>query len=380
MPDNRRVPSPAPPDEPEGRPPAEDGARRQVRITSREALLRVVPILFGFRPEASAVILGTQPPRGTLKISLRYSLEDLAAPDVAAYNIGHALNVLTSKGSGLATVIGYGPDAQVAPFIELFREQAGKHNVQLPELLRFESNRYWSYACADPACCPPEGTLFDPVPDPALTGPLAEGVPGVLANREALAGLVASVEGAAAQSMLLATRRAEASIRVVERAHRPAGHSASRHPVVSEGIKAVQEAITGYRQDGCAVPHDEAGWLLAALRDRRVRDDAWTRMEADHRQAHLRLWLDLTRLARPGSVAAPASLLAFVAWQSSNGALANVALDRALADDPDYEMAHILRRILDCGMDPSKAKPPMTPEQVAESYSNSGSARAEQVS
>jgi hypothetical protein len=143
MPDNRRVPSPAPPDEPEGRPPAEDGARRQVRITSREALLRVVPILFGFRPEASAVILGTQPPRGTLKISLRYSLEDLAAPDVAAYNIGHVLNVLTSQDSGLAMVIGYGPDAQVAPFVKLFREQAGKHNVRILELLRVKDNRYW---------------------------------------------------------------------------------------------------------------------------------------------------------------------------------------------------------------------------------------------
>jgi hypothetical protein len=57
-----------------------------------------------------------------------------------------------------------------------------------------------------------------------------------------------------------------------------------------------------------------------------------------------------------------------------------VALDRALADDPNYKMAHILRRTLDCGIDPSKAKPPMTPEQVAEGYSNSGSARAEQVS
>lgn len=48
----------------------------------------------------------------------------------------------------------------------------------------------------------------------------------------------------------------------------------------------------------------------------------------------------------------PASLLACVAWQSGNGALANVALDRALADNPDYEMAHILRRIVDCGMGP----------------------------
>src|SRR5450756_1102833 len=166
MPDNLRVALPAAPDELESRPPAEADARRQIRITSRQALLGLVPILLGFRPEASAVILGTKPPRGTLKISLRYSLDDLAAPDVAAYNIGHALNVLTSQDSGLVMVIGYGPDAQVAPFIKLFREQAGKHNVRVRELLRVEGNRYWSYVCTDPTCCPPEGRPFDPAPDP----------------------------------------------------------------------------------------------------------------------------------------------------------------------------------------------------------------------
>jgi hypothetical protein len=343
-------------------------------------MLKLVPVLLGFRPKASAVILGTKPPRGTLKLTLRFSLDGLASPDVAAYNIGHALNVLTSQEASQARVIGYGPDAQVAPFIKLFREQAGKHNVRVQELLRVEDNRYWSYVCTDPTCCPPEGTPFDPAPDPALAKLLPEGVPGVFDSREALADLVAPLKGAAARSMLLATQGAEASIQLAERAPGSASRSRNRRPIAPAGIKVVQDAITRYRQGENPVSHDEAGWLLVSLRDTWVRDDAWSRMEPDHRQAHLRLWLDLTGLALPGSVAAPASLLAFVAWQSGNGALAHVALDRALADDPDYKMAHILRRILDRGIDPSKAKPPMTPEQVAESYSNSGSARAEQVS
>ena len=81
-----------------------------------------------------------------------------------------------------------------------------------------------------------------------------------------------------------------------------------------------------------------------ALREIRVRDDAWARMDHQHRAAHLRLWADLTRLAGPGYAAAPAALLAFVAWQSGDGALANVALDRALADNPNYSMAMLLGR------------------------------------
>ena len=44
-----------------------------------------------------------------------------------------------------------------------------------------------------------------------------------------------------------------------------------------------------------------------------------------------------------------ASLLAYAAWLDGRGALANVALDRALAEDPAYSMALLLRDALDHG-------------------------------
>jgi hypothetical protein len=55
----------------------------------------------------------------------------------------------------------------------------------------------------------------------------------------------------------------------------------------------------------------------------------------------------------------------FCAWQSGDGALANVALDRALAGQPGYSMALLLREALDSGAPPSLARLPMTPEEVA---------------
>jgi hypothetical protein len=61
-------------------------------------------------------------------------------------------------------------------------------------------------------------------------------------------------------------------------------------------------------------------------------------------------------------------LLGFVAWQCGDGALANVALDRALADDPRYSMALLLRQVITAGAPPSMARLPMTPEEVAASY------------
>ena len=63
------------------------------------------------------------------------------------------------------------------------------------------------------------------------------------------------------------------------------------------------------------------------------------------------------------------------ALRAGDGALANIALDRALADAPGYSMALLLQEALDAGMPPSAATLPMTPEQVAESYAARDSTR-----
>jgi hypothetical protein len=99
-----------------------------------------------------------------------------------------------------------------------------------------------------------------------------------------------------------------------------------------------------------------------------VRDDAWARMDPRHRAEHRRLWTDVVRHACEPFVPAPASLLAFTAWQSGDGALANVAIERALAADPEYSMAHLIGQALDAGLPPSAARLPMTPEEVEASY------------
>jgi hypothetical protein len=128
--------------------------------------------------------------------------------------------------------------------------------------------------------------------------------------------------------------------------------------------------IGTYRAGGRYATDYQVAWITVALRDLRVRDDAWARMDPAHADAHQRLWTDVTRRAQPGYVAGPASLLAFVAWQSGDGALANVALDRALADEPRYSMAQLLRQVITAGTPPSLARLPMTPEEVAASYSD----------
>jgi hypothetical protein len=130
-----------------------------------------------------------------------------------------------------------------------------------------------------------------------------------------------------------------------------------------------------YRDGGRIADEDRIAWLAISLVHLAVRDDAWARMVPEYRQAHLSLWTDIVRRADGPWLPAPASLLAFTAWQSGDGTLANIALDRALTADPAYSMALLLRDILTAGVPPSQARLPMTPEEVAESYARPSPSR-----
>jgi hypothetical protein len=323
--------------------------------------------LLGFGPGHSIVVIGTEPGDGRVRVTLRYDVPDPGRPAVAAALASHAVSLLGAQGVRNAVAVGYGTDAEVAPVIAALRERAAVAGIAMPELLRVESQRYWSYVCTDRQCCPPEGTPFDATRHPASRALRAAGG-RVLAGREALAASVAAKGGQPGAVMRRATRESLAQFaRCLSRLERAGVGVSAPRLVTVLGQVAVRDAIRRYRA-GETVPVEHAALLTVALGQVRVRDDAWARMVPEHRDAHLRLWTDLTRLARPGYVAAPAALLAFCAWQAGDGALGNVALDRALGDNPRYSMALLLRDALDSGAPPSMARLPMTPEEVAAAY------------
>ena len=349
-----------------GSPDARVGQLR-VRIGSPASLLAVVPGLLGFEPGQSIVVVGTETPGAAVRLTLRYDVPDPRQPAAAAALAGHAVGVLTAQGVTTAVAVGYGSDAAVSPVAAALRERAAEAGVTLTEVLRAEGQRYWSYVCANPACCPPEGTPYDVTGHPAARALAAAGGP-VLTGRDELSASIAPAGGQLGAAMRRATSKAHEQVaRCVTRLERAGLRVTAARLTGALGQVAMRDAIRRYR-DGEQVGTDHAAWLTVALRQLRVRDDAWARMEPEHRSAHLRLWTDLTRLARPGYVAAPAALLAFCAWQAGDGALANVALDRALADNPRYSMALLLRDALDSGAPPAMARLPMTPEEVAAAY------------
>jgi hypothetical protein len=216
-------------------------------------------------------------------------------------------------------------------------------------------------------CCPAEGVAFTIGSHPASAVMAAAGL-GALPDRESLASTIAPLPGHPAEAMDRATQRAcERAAALMAGAGRGGSGNLLR-PVIDEGRRAVRDAIGLYRGGGRITDDDRLAWLLISLAHLPVRDDAWARMDPEHRAAHQRLWTDLVRRAGATWVPGPAALLAFTAWQCGEGALANIAIDRALTADPGYSMALLLRDVMDAGVPPSAARVPMTPEQVAHSY------------
>ena len=342
--------------------------------------LAVVPHLLGFHPSQSMVVVGLDAQRGRVVLAFRYDLPDPPDPARSQEIAEHAIAVFKKRRIKTAIAAGYGAGTLVTPVAEPLRAGLRGAGIALRDLLRVQDGRYFSYLCTNPGCCPADGVPFDVSGHPAVAALAAAGMPA-LPGRASLAATLAPLTGLSAESMRQATERA--LLRAEEliapscaprNASSPAPESApspapgSLWPVVEAGREAVRLAIGIYRRGGQITDHDQLAWLSVTIADLRVRDDAWARMDPRHRVEHRRLWTDVVRHACEPYVPAPASLLAFTAWQSGEGALANVAIERALAADPEYSMAHLLGQALDAGLPPSAARLPMTPEEVEASY------------
>jgi len=352
--------------------PGRKDQRRRIQVGSLDGVLAVVPHLLGFHPSSSLVVLGIGGPRGQVKLAFRYDLPDPPDSSLARDIAAHASAVLRRQHISTAIAIGYGPGSLVTPVADLLRVVLRTAGITIRDLLRVEDGRYWSYMCSDPGCCPAQGVPFEVAGHPAAAALTDAGLT-VHPDRASLARTLAPLPGAgAAESMTAATdralRRAEGLMQ--EAMSLPGGGDVLRL-VTDAGRRAVEGAISVYRGGGEMTDHDQIAWLAVTLADLRVRDDAWARMDPEFRDAHRRLWTDLVRRAPARYVPAPAALLAFTAWQSGDGALAGVAIERALGADPGYSMALLLGEAIQAGLPPSAARLPMTPEEVAASYAAS---------
>jgi hypothetical protein len=213
--------------------------------------------------------------------------------------------------------------------------------VAVMEALLVRSGRFWSYTCTGP-CCPAEGT---PLPS-EVSGPV-----GLVQAERAMSGRAVLADRAALEAALAAPTGAALPLAFRAALDDPQWTSTSR----AQRLALLRTAAEGSPRPAPLAPADAAR-LALALHDVQVRDEVatWVLDEPDRLLALLH---ELARQTPPPWDAPVCTVLGWTAYATGDGGTANVALDRALATDPAYSLALLLRSALD-GMVP--------PDQIRE--------------
>jgi len=95
----------------------------------------------------------------------------------------------------------------------------------------------------------------------------------------------------------------------------------------------------------------QVGRIGVALQDYMVRDEIWLGID-DHTIEADDLLLQLVRRLPAPYQASPLFLYGWAAWRAGNGALASIAVERALQAEPNYSAARLLQVALQNGVDP----------------------------
>ena len=328
-----------------------------VKVSSPADILGLLPHRLGFEPRESLVVFFLEGARRRDMLVMRVDLpaaqhEDAVVADV----VQRAMHV----GASAVVLVCYTEDKTTeAPlvrwkFIDSLNDGLCDAGVEVVDALLVRAGRWWSYLCDSPRCCPPAGSLLAAELPPAAAHYAAESVANggaVLASREELVRSVRADDGSQARVVraVAAQRAAAMLVEVLERG----GVAAVR----SLGLTRLRALVAAWETGVHVLPPDDAATVVLTLRDKAMRDEAMTMLLDVEPEVLLSLLTALARSAGDEDAAPICTVLAWVAHASGDGALANVAIERALDAEPSYEMA----RLIDAGLEAM-----LSPERVRE--------------
>lgn len=315
------------------------------RLSGPGDILAVLPSLCGFPPQESLVLLSLRGPRGRLGVTARVDLPDPQhEPGLAAL----CADRMAGDGAARVVVVVLSEHGRREGLVEAVRDALAERDVGLLEALHVSDGLWTSYTCTA-ACCPEQGTPVPAAP-PVLGLVQAEQVATgrvVLPSRDEL------VRSLAPPVLLAATAAAQH----LERAAQAELRTRAEHGVVEarrrtlDHVHALLDRVAG----GEVVGPVDAAVLAVGLADVQARDAVAT-LILTREDELLSLLVQVARQVVPPDDAPVCTLVAWTAYARGEGALANVALDRALAGRPDYSLALLLRSCLDAAVHPDEVR------------------------
>ena len=111
------------------------------------------------------------------------------------------------------------------------------------------------------------------------------------------------------------------------------------------GAIAINQLVASFAKGDADEDIELIAHVLVRLKDLQVRDYAMGLLSEDHIDQQFNLWYWLMNLAPTGYIAPVACIFAVCAYESGESDLAHNALDTAFADQRDYPLAILLRRV-----------------------------------
>ncbi|MGR6924591.1 DUF4192 domain-containing protein [[Actinomadura] parvosata] len=315
-----------------------------IRLRTSADLIAIVPYLIGYRPDQGLVLVGFN--NDLLTVALRSDLPD--QPCDRDEFVTQTVRMLVREAAPRVALIGYGPAEHITPYLHAFATALSAHDIGILDLLRCQNGRYWSYLCRNPACCPPEGTPYDPGSNRAAAHAVLAGLVA-LPDKQALQQLLQPVQGQERTIMTAATAAAHARAEA-----KLATPDLDERYWFTEGLQHADKCHQ-HAQAGRPIPADDLAWLGVLLTAVLVRDIAYTLHRQYGTHVARRLWIDVTRTIDPAYAAAPATILAFLALHHGETTLARFAAERALQAEPDYSFARLILATLPHGIPPAES-------------------------
>lgn len=309
------------------------------RAQTPEDLLNTLPVLFGFVPTESIVVVQVQGESHRLGVRLRI---DLPEPGDSDHAIDYAAEKFGQLGAEFVLVIVLSEDPHFGEDLLYRLERAlGRSSILLG--MWATADRYWTWH----SDCPAAGWPYEQSGHHlARVHAVGAGL-HIFDSRGELARIFDPIDGIRRD---LASQQHWEKVRAVS-ALVDAGRSWPDLHREHLGPLFVRSLTTETLND------DDLVELSVWSSYTRMRDLLWFGMRHNNARDLLQLWIQVSRVAVPEYRAAPLSLASFAAWLVGDGARASVAAERALEADPEYSLAIIMLEVLHSGMDPRQWNP-----------------------
>ncbi len=313
-----------------------------IHVTGATGLLAAIPVLVGFHPRRSLVLLCMSGPRRRIGPVIRVDL-----PAARDRQLVLQLTRYAQLHADEVAVVAYQDTSTRRPILDQLLRALEAADVPVVEVLVVRDGRAWPAATRTAERTHPG----IPLPDSddrqsrRLAAENAFAGRAVLASRESLAESIAGPTG---------TRLADAE-RAIDDAARtapatgPDGAGARR----DEALALADECLTARAATG-DVPLVLAAALAVAVQDVSVRDAVVARAVVEVRRPWPAMLISCASRVPDAQAAELCAVLTAAAYRHGDGALAQVAADRALSVEPGHGLARLLLASMAAGLHPAE--------------------------